>query len=48
MRSSKEGGAMRKLNTKVSIVTGAARGLGGAYAKRFAGSGTKLTIADLD
>ena len=44
-----EGGrSVGKLNTKVSIVTGAARGLERAYAKRLAGSGAKVPVADLD
>ena len=44
-----EGGrSVGKLNTKVSIVTGAARGLERAYAKRLAGSGAKVAVADLD
>jgi 3-oxoacyl-[acyl-carrier protein] reductase len=30
------------------IVTGAARGLGRAYAKRLAGLGAKLAVADLN
>jgi len=38
-----EGGrSVGKLDTKVSIVTGAARGLGRAYAKRLASSGAKV------
>jgi len=39
---------MGKLDGKVAIVTGAARGLGRAYAKRLAGLGAKIAIADLD
>src|SRR5208282_5617391 len=39
---------MGKLDGKVAIVTGAARGLGRAYAKRLAGLGAKVAIADLD
>jgi 3-oxoacyl-[acyl-carrier protein] reductase len=39
---------MRKLNGKVAIVTGAARGLGRAYAKRLAGLGAKVAVADLN
>ncbi len=38
---------MGKFEAKVSIVTGAVRGLGRAYAKRLAGSG-KVAVADLD
>jgi 3-oxoacyl-[acyl-carrier protein] reductase len=40
--------AMGKLDGKVAIVTGAARGLGRAYAKRLAGLGAKIAVADLD
>jgi 3-oxoacyl-[acyl-carrier protein] reductase len=39
---------MGKLDRKVAIVTGAARGLGRAYAKRLAGLGAKVTVADLN
>ena len=39
---------MGKLDGKVAIVTGAARGLGGAYAKRLAGLGAKVAVADLN
>ena len=39
---------MDKLDAKVAIVTGAARGLGRAYAKRLAGLGAKVAVADLD
>ena len=39
---------MGKLDGKVVIVTGAARGLGRAYAKRLAGLGAKLAVADLN
>jgi 3-oxoacyl-[acyl-carrier protein] reductase len=38
---------MDKLDGKVAIVTGAARGLGRAYAKRLAGLGAKVAVADL-
>jgi NAD(P)-dependent dehydrogenase (short-subunit alcohol dehydrogenase family) len=37
-----------KLDGKVAIVTGAARGLGRAYAKRLAGLGAKVAVADLN
>src|ERR1700726_1731195 len=40
--------AMGKLDGKVAIVTGAARGLGRAYARRLAGLGAKLAVADLN
>ena len=39
---------MGKLDGKVAIVTGAARGLGRAYARRLAGLGAKVAITDLD
>jgi 3-oxoacyl-[acyl-carrier protein] reductase len=39
---------MGKLDGKVTIVTGAARGLGRAYARRLAGLGAKVVVADLD
>jgi 3-oxoacyl-[acyl-carrier protein] reductase len=39
---------MGKLDGQVAIVTGAARGLGRAYAKRFAGLGAKVAVADLN
>ena len=39
---------MGKLGGKVAIVTGAARGLGRAYAKRLAGLGAKVAVADLN
>ena len=39
---------MGKLDGKVAIVTGAARGLGRAYAKRLAGLGAKVAAADLN
>ena len=39
---------MGKLDDKVAIVTGAARGLGRAYARRLAGLGAKIAVADLD
>jgi 3-oxoacyl-[acyl-carrier protein] reductase len=38
---------MGKLDGKVAIVTGAARGLRRAYAKRLAGLGAKVAVADL-
>jgi 3-oxoacyl-[acyl-carrier protein] reductase len=40
--------AMGKLDGKVAIVTGAARGLGRAYAKRLAGLGAKIAVTDLN
>src|ERR1700730_13255385 len=39
---------MSKRGGKVAIVTGAARGLGRAYAKRLAGLGAKVAVADLN
>jgi 3-oxoacyl-[acyl-carrier protein] reductase len=39
---------MGKLDGKVAIVTGAARGLGRAYAKRLGGLGAKVAVADLN
>jgi 3-oxoacyl-[acyl-carrier protein] reductase len=39
---------MAKLDGKVAIVTGAARGLGRAYAKRLAGLGARVAVADLN
>jgi len=39
---------MGKLDAKGAIVTGAARGLGRAYAKRLAGLGAKVAVADLN
>lgn len=39
---------MSKLDGKVAIVTGAARGLGRAYAKRLAGLGARVVVADLN
>jgi 3-oxoacyl-[acyl-carrier protein] reductase len=42
------GTTMGKLDGKVAIVTGAARGLGRAYAKRLAGLGAKVAVADLN
>ena len=39
---------MGKLDGNVAIVTGAARGLGRAYAKRLAGLGAKVAVADLN
>src|SRR3954454_25270151 len=40
--------AMGKLDGKAAIVTGAARGLGRAYARRLAGLRAKIAIADLN
>src|ERR1700752_2351715 len=39
---------MSKLDGKVAIVTGSARGLGRAYAKRLAGLGAKVAVAYLN
>src|SRR5215471_18251910 len=43
-----KGTIMGKLDGKVAIVTGAARGLGRAYAKRLARLGAKVAVADLN
>jgi len=37
---------MGKLDGRVAIVTGAARGLGRAYARRLAGLGAKISVVD--
>jgi NAD(P)-dependent dehydrogenase (short-subunit alcohol dehydrogenase family) len=37
-----------RLKNKVAIITGAAHGLGKAYARRFAEEGACVVIADLD
>src|SRR5580765_7311305 len=42
------GTPMGKLDGKVAIVTGAGRGLGRAYARRLAGLGAKVAVADLN
>ncbi len=39
---------MGKLDGQVAIVTGAARGLGRAYARRLAALGAKIVVSDLD
>ncbi len=39
---------MGKLDGKVAIVTGAARGLGRGYAKRLAGLGAKVAVTDIN
>lgn len=39
---------MGKLDGQVAIVTGAARGLGRAYARRLAGLGAKVAVSDLN
>ena len=38
---------MGKLDGRVAIVTGAAQGIGAAYAKRLAGEGAKIVVADV-
>src|SRR6202030_235414 len=40
--------AMGKLDGKGAIFTGAARGLGRSYARRLAGLGAKVAVADLN
>ena len=47
-RSRDKGQQMGKLDGKVAVVTGAGRGLGRAYAKRLAGLGAKVAVADLN
>src|SRR5258708_1131036 len=42
------GQPMAKLDGKVPIVTGAARGLGRPYPNRLAGLGAKVAVADLN
>jgi 3-oxoacyl-[acyl-carrier protein] reductase len=37
-----------RLKSKVSIITGAAHGIGKAYARRFAEEGSQVVIADID
>jgi 3-oxoacyl-[acyl-carrier protein] reductase len=43
-----KGDSMGKLDGKVAIVTGAARGLGRAYARRLADLGARVAVTDLD
>jgi 3-oxoacyl-[acyl-carrier protein] reductase len=37
-----------RLQSKVVVVTGAAHGIGKAYARRFAEEGAEVVIADID
>lgn len=39
---------MNRLDGKVAIVTGAARGMGAAHARRFVAEGAKVVLTDLD
>lgn len=39
---------MQRFEDKVAIVTGAARGIGEAYARALAGEGARVVVADLD
>src|SRR4026209_2844606 len=43
----RHGGKMR-LKDKVTIITGAAHGIGKAYARRFAEEGAHVVVADID
>ena len=37
-----------RLENRVAVITGAAQGIGAAYARRFAAEGAKIVIADID
>jgi len=39
---------MGRFEDKIAIVTGAARGIGEAYAKALAGEGARVVVADVD
>ena len=42
------GDAMQKFDGKVAVVTGAASGMGRAFAERFAREGMKVVLADIE